>query len=342
MTIVVADGGELVLNGTTNMSTSGRFVVLGGGKISGTAGSTLTVCNAGGCYNAGEIDYAGELNTNGSDFYNCGTINVDLLRNTSGGQITNFGSITSRTDAGSADTYNCTVINGCYMHYTENAGVGTLTLLDNARIDIDGQAEFAGTVTMSDKSMVNAGSLYLTNTVFAGPTGEGEFSVVKTGRVLVGQGDDLKQSGNSYFDWDVTKIFNKDGEDMSTQATDGVHGIKDVVKQNITKFVNEATSPYVIPEGECTGVGYNPNGDGGDIPATPQKFTCAFEDLGNSYDIDFNDVVIYVYYYAQTNTCDVKWVAAGGEKGLRILYDDETIFIKRNNTIENTQTDWSH
>lgn len=326
-TIVVANGGELALSGTVNATNASRIVVLGGGKVTAARGTVLTVNNAGPCYNAGTISYDGELNTNGSDFYNCGTVNVDLLRNTSGGIITNFGSITARTDAGAADTYNCTVINGCYMHYTENAGVGTLTLLNNSRIDIDGQAEFAGTVTMYEYSMVNAGSLYLTNTVFAGPSSN--YSIVKTSKILVGQADDLKQSGNSWFDWDVDEIYNKQNVKQTLAMEDGVHGIRSGVAANITKFTSEATSPFSIDPSECTGAGYNKTPDEKvEIPENPQYCSIAFEDLGSTFDLDFNDIVVYVAYYAKSQKTTAQIVCAGGTLPVDLMYNGEVIDSK--------------
>ena len=59
-----------------------------------------------------------------------------------GGKITNFGHITCGTNKNAADAYNCEMINGCYWHYTGNAGIGKLTMLKNSRLDVDGKAEF--------------------------------------------------------------------------------------------------------------------------------------------------------------------------------------------------------
>ncbi|MBR1557834.1 MAG: hypothetical protein IJ647_08760, partial [Prevotella sp.] len=126
-TIVVGSTGHVILNGEVDMSNYGRFVVLGNGSITGADGSSLKVNNGAKSYNAGTIDYDGELNINGSDFYNCGTINLASMRNTSGGKITNFGHITCGTNKNAADAYNCEMINGCYWHYTGDAGIGKLT-----------------------------------------------------------------------------------------------------------------------------------------------------------------------------------------------------------------------
>lgn len=323
VTVVVANGGKVVSNGA-NMTNTSRFVVEKGGSITGT---DLLVANGSRCYNAGTIELTGELNINGCDFYNCGTVDVNLLRNTSTGIVTNFGSITSGTNAGAADTYNCTVINACYLHYTGDAGVGLLTLLDNSRIDVDGQAEFSGTVTMGEYSMVNAGSLYLTNTVFAGPSSN--YSIVKTNKILVGRAGDLTQSGNSWFDWDVNEIYNKENVKQTLAMEDGKNGIRSGVAANITKFTSEATSPFSIDPSECTGAGYNKTPDTPVvISENPQWCSIAFEDLGSTFDLDFNDIVVYVAYFAKSQKTTAQIVCAGGTLPVDLMYNGEVIDSK--------------
>jgi len=145
VTLVVADGGEIVLEGEVNGSNTTRIIVESGGTISaGESGGSLKINNGMPCYNAGTIDFDGELNVNGSNFYNNGTITVDVLRNTSGGKFTNFGHITARTNTIQGDAYNCSIVNGCYFHFTEDAGSGPMTLLDNSRFEVDGQLYITG------------------------------------------------------------------------------------------------------------------------------------------------------------------------------------------------------
>ena len=300
-TIVVE--GELVIDGTTNMSNAGRFVVLPGGKISGANAVAYNVNNGSACYNGGTIEFQGELNVNGSDFYNNGTINVDVLRNTSGGKFTNFGQITARTNMQAADSYNSTVINGCYMHFTENAGIGTLTMLDNSRLDVDGRAEFnMAHQTLYNLSEINAGALYLNSTTFDGPTTEGQFAVIKTQMVWVGQGADLGVSGNLYFDWLIDgQLCNHQGEQDYNSTVDNGYTSLSYIKSLNLNLVNEASALISIPAGDCTGAGYNP-GDGQqeeeEIPVPqeqPQSYRYCFEDnFPEIGDYDFNDAVVTV------------------------------------------------
>ncbi len=101
-TIVVADGGKIILDGNTNMSRTARLIVMAGGSVEAASGVTPTFnvnsedfsgqnvitdesilnnSNVGApCYNAGTIAFNGEFNINGCDFYNKGTITVDKLR----------------------------------------------------------------------------------------------------------------------------------------------------------------------------------------------------------------------------------------------------------------------
>ncbi len=300
-TIIIGNGGEMIVDGETNMSNAGRILVMAGGKITGAEDAVFRVNNGGINYNGGSIKFNGELNVNGSDFYNAGgaSIDVDLLRNTSGGKFTNFGSIKARTNTIAGDTYNSTVINGCHMAFTENAGIGTLTMLDNSRLDVGGQAEFAGTQTLYKNSVVNAGSLYVTNTSFNGPTASNEFAIVKTNKILIGRSGDIGATGNTYFDWDKAEIYNKQNVKFDDAFTNTSSEGYWAINYQVTKYIDEATvlSQFTIPAGECTGDGYNDGGnDGGGKPETVtfSRRYCFEDNFPEAGDYDFNDVVLTV------------------------------------------------
>lgn len=346
VTIVVANGGEVALTGYMGLSTHGNFIVLPGGKITGNDGSKIAVTNGSKCYNAGEINYAGELNVNGSEFYNCGTVNVSKLRNTSGGKITNFGKIIAGGNEDAADTYNCTFINGCYWHYTGNAGIGTLTMLNNSRLDVDGKALFSGQQRLYDLSTINCRDIQCQQASFAGPTGTEEFAIVKISRdVYIGCGGDITASGNVYFDWAKKNeglYVNSQWSDLDNEWS-AYHGIK----ANMSKFASDVDKTLYIPEGECTGAGYTNNGgssrntsdtgntDSGDVivpeeqqsssviaGTTPTSAICRIivEDLtvGQTADFDFNDVVFDVCPNDDGATTTLIIRAVGGELQLWI------------------------
>lgn len=370
-TLVVGNGGKIVVDGNTNMSNAGRIVVMKGGSIEGKDGVVFNINNGGPCYNAGTINFNGELNANGSIFYNCNTVNVDVLRNTSGGMITNFGHITARTNTGAGDTYNCTFVNGCYTHYTENAGIGQLTMLKNSRLDVDGFCEFgqswsgwldatvpenalaynpANPNILMDKSVINVGTAYVTNTVFKGPSSADEIAIVKMGKVQAANGTDLMQRDNCYFDWDITELYKKDGGKNATTADQKYQDIPAEQKQwnkygyvvdyyrgHVTKFITEASSPVSIPaavsDDDCTGAGYNPNAvTPAPIEEGPAVWSYAFEDtpLG---DYDMNDVVIKVRYHYDDATqkidkrqLDVTLCCTGATLELKVYLDKTALF----------------
>lgn len=365
VTLVVGNGGKIIIDGKTDMSNAGRIVVMEGGSIEGKDGVTFNINNGAPSYNAGTINFKGELNANGSIFYNCNTINVDVLRNTSGGKITNFGHITARTNTGAGDTYNCTFVNGCYTHYTENAGIGQLTMLKNSRLDVDGVCEFGqswndnwnlnattpeNTLTfvpanpniLMDKSVINVGTAFVTNTVFKGPSSADEIAIVKMDKVQVGNGTDLMQRDNCYFDWDITELYNKQGEKYqdipAEEKQDNKYGyVVDFYRGHVTKFITEASSPVSIPaavsDDDCTGAGYNPNAvTPAPIEEGPAVWSYAFEDtpLG---DYDMNDVVIKVRYHYDEATqevtkkqLDVTLCCTGATLELKVYLDKTALF----------------
>lgn len=345
-TIVVANGGEVIIDGETNMSNAGRIVVLGGGKISGTNGAIFRVNNGNPNYNAGTINYNGELNLNGSNFYNCGTVNVDLLRCTATGQFTNFGQITARTNMDAGDSYNCTIVNACHMTFTGDAGIGTLTLLNNSRLDVGGRAQFnQADQYLYANSMINVGSLYVNATKFFGPANTSDFAIIKTGRViwvgnfLINQDNNNWKSvqwqdsydwvnvaqpinparGTIYVDWDNTQLYNAQGGskygDMEWRA---------IALSNFN-YITEATSPVTIPASECTGAGYNTN-----VEPSGDEVRVIAEDLtaSSSNDFDFNDVVFDVKLHPTfADKVLITLRAAGGTLPLYIGEGNEAVEV---------------
>ena len=307
ITLVVADGGEIILDAAENhFSGTGRFIVCAGGKITGIDNAAFNVNNGGWCYNAGKIEYNGTLNLNGSHFYNNNTVNVDVLMGTSQGTyFTNFGKITARTNALQADAYNQTIVNGCYMKFTEDAGTGALTMLKNSRLDVGGQ-------------------LYMT-----GNTGSNEFAVVKTGSVYANNDTDVQTANNLYMDWDPTYFYYHNGSQIDNYNT----YMRGLVNK-ISKWSNESTSTFVIPRSDCTGIGYHAPEESGeteeeeelDIPGTPASWTYAFEDtpLG---DYDMNDVVVRICENAEnSDMLDVTLCATGATLNLYVYLDDQMLF----------------
>ena len=380
-TIVVADGGKIILDGNTNMSRTARLIVMAGGSVEAASGVTPTFnvnsedysglnvitdesilnnSNVGApCYNAGTIAFNGEFNINGCDFYNKGTITVDKLRNTCGGFYTNFGHITARTNKDAEDdAFNSLIVNGCYLHYTEDAGVGPLTLLDHSRLDCDGQlymcAPSRNNCIMYNYSMIDAGSIKCNQVIYTGPTEENSFAIVKTGSFYVSYANDINALNNVYFDMENIEefyLYDADGnvtkEDLTDRWGAAYHILGGCTPQGaywckapITHWASEDNSSLIIPNGDCTGKGYNPGGDDGEIFGDPVVYTYAFEDQTVGTDYDMNDVVLKVSYKVEeegtgdnagkviydTNTLVVKLVAAGATYNIKVKIGNTDLF----------------
>ncbi len=306
-TIVVASGGELIIDGDTKCTNAGRFVILPGGKLTGADGVLWDNSNGSFCYNAGSIDFKGTLNLNGTNFYNNGTVNVDILTGAAGDtKFTNFGRVTARTNSYSGSTYNQTWVNGCYVHFTESAGLGTSVMLTGSRFDIDGDCTpMAGTCEMHTQSELKvAGMLKLNGNSFNGPTTAGEYAIVKTSKLYATYTDAISVSGLVYFDFNPNEIYGKDQNENLNYKTEmsendyQYSAAAGILNYKIQYWVNEenALNEITIPEG-CGGTGFNSGGnEGGDEPdETPLTYRYCFEDnFPDAGDYDFNDVVMSV------------------------------------------------
>ncbi|UKK62107.1 DUF4842 domain-containing protein [Prevotella communis] len=335
ITLVVADGGEIILDAAENhFSGTGRFVVCPGGKITGINNAVFNVNNGGWCYNAGTIDYQGTLNLNGSHFYNNNTINVDVLKGTSQGTyFTNFGHITARTNAMEADAYNQNIVNGCYMKFTGNAGVGGLTMLKNSRLDVGGQLYITGNGLwggfrneLHHLSLITAGSIKANGATLYGPTAYNKFAVVKVGSVYANNDTDLQTADNLYMDWNSANFYMHDGTKID-QNFYNYYYMRGMVNK-ISKWTNEDNSTFTIPRGDCTGNGYHDTSEvpAQVIPGEPAVWTYAFEDtpLG---DYDMNDVVIKVSENAEDPTrLDITLCCTGAANNLTVYLDDMVLF----------------
>ena len=314
-TIVVADGGEVVIDGNTDMSNAGRILIMHGGKLTASkSGVSYNVNNGGACYNGGTIDFDGTLNVNGCNFYNASgaTVNVDVLRNTSGGRFTNFGSIEARTNTLQGDAHNSVIVNGCYMLFRGNAGVGSITMLDNSRLDVGGQLYITGKEqwgsgqnnVMYNLSEISAGSIYWRGAKIQGPSATGQYAVVKChGKHYIDEGGSLESDGFVYFDINTDSLCNYQGvpwiETVSRAEDFQYTAAGWVLAHNIHYYIDEETAleSFTIPAGECTGAGFNPQGNSGGGKPKPNHFSmrwCFEDNFPDFGDYDFNDVVLTV------------------------------------------------
>lgn len=318
-TIVIAEGGEMIIDGNTSCTNAGRFVVLPGGKITGADGKLWDNSNGSYCYNAGTIDFNGIMNLNGTNFYNCGTVNVDILTGTAGDtKFTNFGKITANTNSYAGSTYNQTWVNACYVHFKQSAGLGSSILLSGSRFDVDGDCKpVAGTIEMQNQSELKVdGLLHANGVTFNGPSSNGQYAILKMAKLGATWTDGITCNNFVYVDLDPNEIYGKDqnlslnykdlGDNYQYGAAAGI------INYKIHYWVNEnnALNEITIPEGCGNSGGFNPDGNDGDdeIPE-PNSFSfryCFEDNFPDAGDYDFNDVVLTVTPKLNDKTLTIK------------------------------------
>ena len=308
-TIVVADGGELIIDGNTSCTNAGRFIIMAGGKMTGTDGKLWDNSNGSYCYNAGTIKFNGIMNLNGTNFYNNGTVDVDVLTGTAGNtKFTNFGKITANTNSYNSSAFNQTWVNGCYVHFKSGAGLGPSIMLSGSRFDIDGECRDAtGTIEMHSQSQLKVGGkLFANNLTINGPTNNSEYAIVKIGG-LATWGGGLQTNNRVFFDFDPNEVY--DNNNPSNKHSE--HN-RNAVLGYIHYWVNEknALNEITIPEG-CGGTaGFNPEGNEGDeVIPEPESFSmryCFEDNFPTPGDYDFNDVVLTVTPTLNDKTLTIK------------------------------------
>lgn len=338
-TIVVGSTGVVNINGDALLSGStSRIIIESGGTLYSNGNYKFEVDNGGGDnYNAGTINMqSGEFNINGGYFYNCGIVNVNKLTgSTNSTTIVNFGKITATVNDNQQGSYNAQYINCCYLKFGDCA-LGNIIMTDNSRLDVTGLLYMNGTNTLGNQSEINSSSMKLQSAIFNGPTGTGEFAIIKNaGKMYISWYGDGVFNNNIYLDWDKTNCCDYQGAawDMTNIYQAGY-----LFVNNIKNWTSEATSSLIIPSGDCTGTGNNSKGGGGDIPTTAPACTFAFEDLGSIGDFDFNDIVLYVYPNTTTKKMDVELVAAGGVLPVTVKFNGTTLFSKTDGQMRNTSS----
>jgi|WetSurMetagenome_2_1015567.scaffolds.fasta_scaffold22257_3 hypothetical protein len=346
--ILVAEGGKIIFDGDAHFNSGAHF--MNKGSIETKTG-TIYIENWSGdeadCYNSGTMTLNnGGLSVagNNSQLYNKGTMTMKYLDARGNCTFTNFGSLTalstsmvyySTSGQGTAAS-NFNFINCCYASIGA-AGIYELILCNNSRLDcptgIYTGGGNGGIIIEGDHSVISAGDWIDNGGSFYGPNEISNAAVFKfTGSISEYNAGVFSTLGYLYYDGTfdesqvlVRYILNKDPWNKPTI--------------NYIKYTtSESTSAISIPKGDCTGSGYNPDNSGGDIPKTDPAYTIAFEDLGSTDDFDFNDIVLYVYPYTQSQKMKVELVAAGGIMPIDVYFGTTKLFTKNDGKITNTTT----
>ena len=349
--IVVANGGKIIFDNDANFNSGARFI--NQGTIE-TSNKTICIENWSGtnadCYNSGVMtlnDGGLSIAGNNSQVYNSGTMTMNYLDARGSCLFTNYGTFTAKSTTkgnlslsgqGTAAS-NFRLINGCHTSI-DAMGVYQLIVVDNSRVDCStgiytGGGQNTNYVCLGNKSEVSAGDWTDNGGHIYGSTSSNEYSIFKfTGNVSESSAGAFITKGYVYFDG----TFSTDYHVNAIRTGDGDVWNKGICKFYIKYTSTEKSSKLTIPAGECTGTGYNPGGDGGDIPVTAPTYTIAYEDLGATDDFDFNDIVLYIYPYTTTNKLKVDLVAAGGILPVTVYYNNTTLFTKSDGKMTNTTT----
>lgn len=329
--VIVAKGGTLDLTSQNKvyLGQNSRLIVMPGGKvIDNNPGrepepDKYSINFQGALiYNAGTMDVPVISLNNGtssiSSLYNAdgGVINSDyIIFQNDQTVLTNQGHITTNyvTGNGNQGTLN----NACNLVVKEEFMINYLNLGANSEIRTK-KMNFQGGATLRENSILRCDNFYSNLSTFDYVGASDGAALISTKYVeFVNVGEDgryFQLNGRIYFEADD---INGD-ENGSKQKT-----VENAAKKalGLTK-VGEAN--YTIPAGDCTGEGNTPQ-----TPSKPtvkaQTWIIACEDLGNTDDIDFNDIVFSVSHAAGQTTATVTPLAAGGTLPAYVYHDTENL-----------------
>ena len=360
VTVIVAKGGKINLNGKTlnSISKSGdAFIVMPGGEISGTGSSALTENGGGNLYNAGTVSTSSLNWTSGGNVYNSGNITIsgDATFNTSTNFI-NYGTANFNgninfpangyiynADRASLDgnilslIANATLINrssNCHFVNTNNS-VGNANYETSCKLIIDNNF-IPKTVVIS-----NGGSIQCKNmTLHSAIVTMGNTSILKAENTTF---ESFKVTGPTSGDYAVCVLGNISNSGCGPDCNFTGNIYVDITSNpwaaetNKYQFWQQKTDKYTsgakevgvgeaditIPSGDCS-IGYTPTNKGGDDIDKAAVCTYGFEDMTTEAgDYDFNDVVLKVSKKDDTHYT-VKLSAAGAIKKLAVRFNNGT------------------
>jgi hypothetical protein len=339
--VIVANGGELIIDNDIQFSRNARLITMPGSKLSGNGSVEFNgdseIWKDGVCYKLEYKMYFGGETTlrkitfvNEQWFYNSGIINSDVLEG-NGAVIVNNGQITVKRFGSSGQSVH-KLINGCFFECTEDAYFEGLKVRDQGQIMFRGNVSTGSnggilntTWEFGNSSMVQIdGEFFSNNTSYFGPA-TGDYALLKINSLLY---YNLDQNGG-----DVGRIYQNLYVELDHYSPNLQYGsitdISDAISTTSTaKLAGYGQSPfYVTADGECHHYTVVP--DTPDPTPTPVDYAyCyyAFEDLGGTFDFDFNDVVLKVSETGTEGTYQIQAIAAGGTLPVAVKYDGKTIW----------------
>lgn len=331
--IIVASGGELIIDQALEIKRNARIITMPGSKLSGSGHISFNGdSGAYKVYFAGETTLSGITFVNDQRFYNSGILTSDTLEG-NGAVVVNNGQITVKNFGSSSQSVK-KLVNGCFFECTEYAYFVGLRVRDDGQIIFKGDVETGGNANELDTnwefgngSMVEIdGDFTINNSSFFGPS-SGEYALLKIKNLKYYNMDRNAQPvgymyNNLYVEYAKSANYNANSADIESVV---ISEANEYGNGNAT-LSGLGESPYrVYEDGEChhyTVVPDNPD-------PTPVDYAyCyyAFEDLGGSFDFDFNDVVLKVSETGTEGTYQIQAIAAGGTLPVAVKYDGKTIW----------------
>lgn len=325
--IIVKDGGELYMNNANADCGLGfaRLIVQKGGKVTGKRLSTGNPQNnvaTDGIWNEGtiELDW---LNLAKGNIYNNGVMKITTFDTSNGGRITNNGRVECETfgwwisNQGGEIWTNCLFRCKTYMKGS-NFRIGANAALEAQKVEVHGNLDL-------NKNAILRASEYgiIGNCTINAPTSTGDFALVSMPTLYYYDNNEHttgKITGNLYFEYNQFDRSPNDatywGGVLAEYMKDNAGAISKVGEAPLAIAGSEETD---IARADCAGKGNNPHSKPTPDPEAP-SWIIACEDLGNTNDYDFNDVVFKVSHVAGETTAYITPLAAGGVLETYIIY----------------------
>jgi hypothetical protein len=325
MEVIIARGGVLNFNGNLTTSLGSKIDVLYGGTIQGTGNLTYGNATSSECYFGGDINI-GDLNINGGELSNHGNLTVTAIIGSNGeSSFINEGKVVT------GEIEKLTYLeNNCSLLCTGDANINNMKLGNTSQIVVNGDLKAGlGTWNLGDNSSVIAdGDVNLQNENIVGPTNQ--YALLKFKNVTNVEWDPQYWSTPIEDGGYIKNNVYVEAESYHRNLPyiiNGVAGSNSYVGNGNALLCGYGESQFIAVESECIYKAVDPEPEGNGTP-TPDYAYCyyAFEDLGGTFDFDFNDVVLKVSETGTEGTYQIQAIAAGGTLPVAVKYDGKTIW----------------
>lgn len=343
----LAPGAKLVTNGHLKLNSTNIWV----SSTAEVTSPTLECNGVGIFYNQGKAEFTGDIAVENANSFiiNEGTLTAENYGDFGSGNFWNTGDVVIRGTTTVNSNANVWINEGTYTTKDFTYTAGSVNVWNLCKLTVTNLFDMTlGDSSTSNFSMDSGSSMIIKDFHIAGPA-----------RINMAGNSIIKVSGDCTMDcrkadygifgptsgeqWavfqakDIKKGIDNQGYEVTyggnlyvacdSHFANGYSG-----QYPYIDFVGEAklvegqtNAPYTIPaNGKCSD-GYTGGTSGSRIDDDPiMYYYYAFEDLGNTQDIDFNDVILRVS--APVNgTCSVQLCAAGGELKTKVLYNGTVI-----------------